>query len=43
MWWSHTDVGTNREWITRAGLVVEREEFVPEGAGGHAFFWARRP
>ncbi|MET9296701.1 class I SAM-dependent methyltransferase [Streptomyces sp. NPDC003077] len=42
MWWSHADAATNREWIERAGLVVEREEFVPEGDGGHALFWACR-
>lgn len=41
MWWSHADAATNRTWITEAGLTVEREEFVPEGDGGHALFWAR--
>ena len=44
MWWSHADAATNRAWMTQAGLTVERgEEFVPEGEGGHALFWARRP
>jgi SAM-dependent methyltransferase len=43
MWWSHADVATYRRWITTAGLSVEREEFVPEGDGGHALFWTRRP
>ncbi|MEV0987814.1 class I SAM-dependent methyltransferase [Streptomyces sp. NPDC049949] len=42
MWWSHADAATNRAWITQAGLTVEQEEFVPEGEGGHALFWARR-
>jgi 2-polyprenyl-3-methyl-5-hydroxy-6-metoxy-1,4-benzoquinol methylase len=42
MWWSHADVATNRRWIGEAGLTVVREEFVPEGQGGHALFWARR-
>jgi SAM-dependent methyltransferase len=42
MWWSHADATTNRAWIARAGLMVEREEFVPEGDGGAALFWARR-
>jgi SAM-dependent methyltransferase len=42
MWWSHADAATYRQWITTAGLWVEREEFVPEGDGGHALFWARR-
>lgn len=43
MWWSHADAATNRAWIEQAGLLVEREELVPEGDGGHALFWARRP
>ncbi|WP_101392855.1 bifunctional 2-polyprenyl-6-hydroxyphenol methylase/3-demethylubiquinol 3-O-methyltransferase UbiG [Streptomyces sp. TLI_146] len=43
MWWSHADADTNRTWITASGLVVEREEFVPEGDSGHVLFWARRP
>jgi SAM-dependent methyltransferase len=43
MWWSHADAATNRKWIEQAGLTVEREEFVPEGDGGHALFWASRP
>lgn len=43
MWWSHADADTNRAWLTRSGLTVEQEEFVPEGNGGHALFWARRP
>ena len=42
MWWSHADAATNREWIREAGLTVEREEFLPEGEGGHALFWAHR-
>jgi SAM-dependent methyltransferase len=42
MWWSHADAATYRSWITRAGLSVEREEFAPEGDGGHALFWARK-
>jgi SAM-dependent methyltransferase len=43
MWWSQADVATYRSWIAQAGLVVEREEFVPEDDGGHALFWASRP
>ena len=43
MWWSQADAATYRSWITRAGLAVEREEFVPEGDSGHALFWASRP
>lgn len=42
MWWSHADAATNRKWIEQAGLTVEREEFLPEGDGGHALFWAVR-
>jgi SAM-dependent methyltransferase len=43
MWWSQADVATYRSWIAQAGLVIEREEFVPEDDGGHALFWASRP
>jgi SAM-dependent methyltransferase len=43
MWWSHADVAAYRAWISQAGLSIEREEFVPEGDGGHALFWALRP
>ena len=43
MWWSHADAATYRAWIARAGLEVVEEGFVPEGDGGHALFWARRP
>src|SRR5260370_1419005 len=43
MWWSHADVDTYRSWIARAGLSIEREDFVPEGDGGHALFWAQMP
>jgi ubiquinone/menaquinone biosynthesis C-methylase UbiE len=42
MWWSHADVETYRGWLAEAGLRVLREEFVPEGDGGHSLFWARR-
>ncbi len=43
MWWSHADVATYRCWIDQAGLLIDREEFVPEGDGGHALFWTSRP
>ncbi|MEV6283703.1 methyltransferase domain-containing protein [Kribbella sp. NPDC051770] len=43
MWWSHADADTNRAWITASGLTVETQERVPEGANGHALFWAQRP
>jgi SAM-dependent methyltransferase len=42
MWWSHADAGTTRRWIEDAGFVVEREEFVPEGANGHTLLWTVR-
>ena len=42
MWWSHADVATYRRWLRQAGFVVLREEYVPEGDGGHSLFWARR-
>jgi len=43
MWWSHADAATYRTWLERAGLQITTEAFVPEGDGGHALFWARRP
>jgi SAM-dependent methyltransferase len=43
MWWSHADAATYRSWISQAGLLIEREEFVPEGDGGHALFWSSQP
>jgi 2-polyprenyl-3-methyl-5-hydroxy-6-metoxy-1,4-benzoquinol methylase len=43
MWWSHADAGTYRRWLEQAGLEITAEAFVPEGDGGHALFWARRP
>jgi hypothetical protein len=43
MWWSHADVATYRSWIDQAGLLIDREEFVPEDDGGHALFWTSRP
>jgi 2-polyprenyl-3-methyl-5-hydroxy-6-metoxy-1,4-benzoquinol methylase len=43
MWWSHADAATYRAWLEEAGLRVTAQEFVPEGDGGHALFWARRP
>ncbi|MFF2020601.1 class I SAM-dependent methyltransferase [Streptomyces sp. NPDC058171] len=43
MWWSHPDADTSRGWLAEAGLHVEREQFVPEGDGGHVLFVGRRP
>lgn len=41
MWWSHPDAETYREWLTSAGLTIERDDFVPEDNGGHQLFIAR--
>jgi SAM-dependent methyltransferase len=41
MWWSHADAATYRTWLTQAGMEVTSQQFVPEGDGGHALFWAR--
>ena len=41
MWWSHADADTYRSWISRAGMEITSQQFVPEGDGGHALFWAR--
>jgi len=43
MWWSHTDAATYRTWIRHAGLTITAEDYIPEGAAGHALFWAQRP
>lgn len=43
MWWSHADAATYGAWLADAGLEVTEQDFVPEGDGGHALFWARRP
>ena len=43
MWWSHADAATYQSWILQAGLEITGQQFVPEGDGGHALFWARRP
>jgi ubiquinone/menaquinone biosynthesis C-methylase UbiE len=42
MWWSHADAPTYRRWLADAGLRVELESFVPEGAGGHTLVLATR-
>ncbi|WP_020668036.1 class I SAM-dependent methyltransferase [Amycolatopsis nigrescens] len=42
MWWSQADAETYDSWLGEAGLLVEDRDFVPEGDGGHALFWARR-
>jgi 2-polyprenyl-3-methyl-5-hydroxy-6-metoxy-1,4-benzoquinol methylase len=42
MWWSHPGADTYRHWLTTAGLVIERDEFVPEGSSGHQMLMARR-
>ena len=42
MWWSHADTDTYRRWLADAGLVIERETFVPEGSGGHTLVLAVR-
>jgi ubiquinone/menaquinone biosynthesis C-methylase UbiE len=43
MWWSHADAATYRSWISQAGLEITSQQHVPEGNGGHALFWARKP
>jgi SAM-dependent methyltransferase len=35
------DAATYRTWLTEAGLEVTSQQFVPEGDGGHALFWAQ--
>ncbi|WP_019546302.1 class I SAM-dependent methyltransferase [Streptomyces sulphureus] len=42
MRWTHPGAEVYRRWLDDAELHVVRQEFVPEGNGGHAFFLARR-
>jgi 2-polyprenyl-3-methyl-5-hydroxy-6-metoxy-1,4-benzoquinol methylase len=43
MWWSQADAADYRGWLEDAGLRIVEQAFVPEGDGGHALFWARKP
>ncbi|MGI8926831.1 MAG: class I SAM-dependent DNA methyltransferase [Tepidiformaceae bacterium] len=43
MYWSHADRATYLRWFEEAGFLVEHEDFVPEGDGGHTVFFARKP
>lgn len=43
MLWSHADAASYRRWIEQASLRITAEVFVPEGDGGHALFWAKKP
>ncbi|MFI5413690.1 MAG: class I SAM-dependent methyltransferase [Candidatus Lutacidiplasmatales archaeon] len=40
MFWSHYDATTYRRWLGAEGFRIVREEYVPEGAGGHQMFLA---
>ena len=42
MLWSHYDAATYRRWFRADGFHVVREEFVPEGDGGHQLFVLRK-
>ncbi|MGH2607730.1 MAG: class I SAM-dependent methyltransferase, partial [Tepidiformaceae bacterium] len=47
MYWSHVDQLTYRDWFTRAGFIIEREDFLPDWLGpepaGATVFFARKP
>lgn len=42
MWWSHADAATYRSWLREARLQITGEDFVSDGDGGHALFYATR-
>lgn len=42
MFWSHTDRATYLQWITEAGFQHVRDEFIPEGEGGHTLILAKK-
>jgi SAM-dependent methyltransferase len=41
MYWSHADESTYVSWLRDAGFTLLRNEFIPEGDGGHALLLAR--
>ena len=43
MYWSHTHVGTYREWLVARRLTVLEEGFHAEGNAGHHVFLAQAP
>jgi SAM-dependent methyltransferase len=43
MYWSHADRDTYIRWFHEVGLVVDNEEFIPEGESGHTLLVARKP
>jgi len=42
MLWSHYDAATYRRGLDADGFRIVREEFIPEGDGGHQLFLARK-
>jgi hypothetical protein len=38
MFWSHADAASYRRWLTSDGFEVVKQEFLPEGDGGHELF-----
>ena len=42
MLWSHYDAATYRRALDAEGFRIVREEFIPEGDGGHQLFLARK-
>jgi SAM-dependent methyltransferase len=42
MFWSHADAATYRRCLRETGFTLDRQEFVPEGDGGHELFLARK-
>ena len=42
MLWSQYDAATYRRWFPREGFRIVREQFIPEGDGGHQMFLARK-
>lgn len=42
MYWSHEGADTYKNWLVDRDFEVLREEFVPEGTGGHTLLLARK-
>ncbi len=41
MYWSHADAATYRVWLVACGCTILRDDFIPEGDGGHTLVLAQ--
>jgi len=43
MYWSHADEDTYLNWLKDIGFLIQQQQFLPEGDGGHVLLLAQRP